>query len=306
MASDYPPSAVRHAIIRRFWREFCVVIVGAGFWVGYTYFLVAYSAGTLGFSISAVSQKELSVLMIVAVCGFISGVFGVVGGMALIGTLLVLLDLTTAMLMITAVLTVGIGWQIWLMRAHLEWRVLKISTLGAGVAFVCICSLKLVPDKALVFVLLGAPPLIFCIAPCRWWPSVDSRLGAFCCGFVSASVQILGGASAALIDLFFRRSSLSRLPNVATKTGLIFPSQIFRAMFFGYVAYGDFGKLEGSLPLWVYPAAIVVGLLSTSVGTYVLRLYFTDRGFLGWSWFMSVALSVAFVVYGALLMLWGR
>ena len=57
-----------------------------------------------------------------------------------------------------------------------------------------------------------------------------------------------------------------------------------------------------SLPLWVYPCAVVIGIAATHVGGVVLMKMFTDRGFIALSWRLSRA-SAGFLAQG-LWLLW--
>ena len=65
------------------------------------------------------------------VTSFISGIFGMAGGMLLIGFLLVLLPVPVAMVFHGVIQIAANGWRAWLWRHHVKWSV--VLQFGAGV-----------------------------------------------------------------------------------------------------------------------------------------------------------------------------
>ena len=79
------------------------------------------------------SLPVLAALAVVAVVtSFISGIFGMAGGMLLIGFLLVLLPVPVAMVFHGVIQIAANGWRAWLWRHHIRWRV--VLQFGAGSA----------------------------------------------------------------------------------------------------------------------------------------------------------------------------
>ncbi|NBS03038.1 MAG: sulfite exporter TauE/SafE family protein, partial [Rhizobiales bacterium] len=62
-------------------------------------------------------------LLAVSVLGtsFISGIFGMAGGMVLVGVLLALFDVAPAMLLFGVTQTAANGWRCLLWRKHVRW-----------------------------------------------------------------------------------------------------------------------------------------------------------------------------------------
>src|SRR5882724_12626865 len=75
----------------------------------------------------------LAALAVVAVVtSFISGIFGMAGGMLLIGFLLMVLPVPVAMVFHGVIQIAANSWRAWLWRHHVKWKV--VLQFGAGSA----------------------------------------------------------------------------------------------------------------------------------------------------------------------------
>ena len=100
----------------------------------------------------------LSVLMIGT--AFLSGIFGMAGGLILIGVLLVVFPLPTAMVLHAVTQMASNGWRAFLWWRHIAWKTIGFNLAGNLVA-VGLWSITLyVPDKAIALVMLGLSPFI--------------------------------------------------------------------------------------------------------------------------------------------------
>ena len=64
---------------------------------------------------------------------FVSGIFGMAGGLILMGVLLALVSLPTAMIVHGAIQMVANGWRAYLLRGDINWDVFRTYTAGAFV-----------------------------------------------------------------------------------------------------------------------------------------------------------------------------
>lgn len=247
-------------------------------------------------------RLSMGVFSIVAVAAFLSGVFGLAGGSLLIGGLVLLLDVTTAQLTITAILVVTTSWRLVCWRSHAQWRAIAYMALGGVSIFAIMLAIDIVPDKAAILLVLGLPPLLVNIIPSRLWPTINRPVGQLGCGLVFGMATLLGGAGAAIVDMFFQKSRIGRLEAVATKAGLALPSVLLRGLFFCIAAYRSQGELSLSVPLWVIGGAVAVGVVSTWLGGTVLRFAVSERAFFKWNWVISICLSIFFVIEGFVLL----
>lgn len=148
---------------------------------------------------------------------FLSGLFGMAGGMILMGVLLVMLPVAQAMVLHGVTQLAANGWRAWLWRRHVAWPVAAGYAAGGLLALAVFAGLRLVPDKAVVLVALGAMPFAARLLPERLAPNVARRGGALLCGTVCTALQLLAGVSGPVLDLFFHDSGLDRRAIVATK-----------------------------------------------------------------------------------------
>src|SRR5882757_4054068 len=107
------------------------------------------------------SLPVLAALAAVAVVtSFISGIFGMAGGMLLIGFLLVLLPVPVAMVFHGVIQIAANSWRAWLWRHHVRWSVVLKFGSGAAVSLIIFSFFSFVPDKALVLIVMGLTPFV--------------------------------------------------------------------------------------------------------------------------------------------------
>ena len=87
----------------------------------------------------------LGLLMVAT--AFLSGLFGMAGGMILIGVLLALMTLPTAMVLHAITQMASNGWRAFLWRAHIRWRPVSVYLIGCALALALWSITRYVPDK---------------------------------------------------------------------------------------------------------------------------------------------------------------
>src|SRR5438046_9440278 len=95
----------------------------------------------------------LGLLMVAT--AFLSGLFGMAGGMILIGVLLTLMPLPTAMVLHAITQMASNGWRAFLWRAHIRWRPVFVYLIGCALALGAWSLTRYVPDKPVALLLLG-------------------------------------------------------------------------------------------------------------------------------------------------------
>jgi uncharacterized membrane protein YfcA len=78
------------------------------------------------------SVSALVILVTVLVTAFISGIFGMAGGLILMGVLAAMLPVATAMVVHGAVQMVSNGYRAFLWRQYIDWRVFRRYALAAA------------------------------------------------------------------------------------------------------------------------------------------------------------------------------
>src|SRR6201981_3125045 len=107
-------------------------------------------------TISAYVLLALTILL----SSFISGIFGMAGGMILIGVLLNYFDVATGMVLFSIIQLFANGWRALQWRSYVLWPIFGFYVLGAFISFSFMWMIAFVPDKALVFLALGLMPFL--------------------------------------------------------------------------------------------------------------------------------------------------
>jgi uncharacterized protein len=153
----------------------------------------------------------------VLVSSFLSGVFGMAGGMILLGVLLVYYDVATAMVLFSIIQFAANGWRALLWYRYVLWPIFFHYVAGAGAAFAVLRLVAYVPDKPTVYFLLGIMPFMVELLPQRAHPSIEWRGMPFVAGVLTTVVQFMSGVGGVFLDIFFQKSKLDRKTTVATR-----------------------------------------------------------------------------------------
>src|SRR6187402_1974567 len=122
--------------------------------------------------VTSIMIAALGLLMVGT--AFLSGLFGMAGGLILIGVLLALMPLPTAMVLHAITQMASNGWRAFLWRAHIRWRPVANYMVGAAVALAAWSLMRYVPDKPIALLLLGITPFMARLMPASIKPNPDS------------------------------------------------------------------------------------------------------------------------------------
>ena len=89
---------------------------------------------------------------------FLSGIFGMAGGLILLGVLLLFMDVAPAMILFGIIQMGANGWRALLWRQHVRWQLVWRYLIGATAAFLAMRYVAFIPDKALLYIGLGLLP----------------------------------------------------------------------------------------------------------------------------------------------------
>jgi len=232
----------------------------------------------------------------ILVSSFVSGVFGMAGGMILLGVLLVYYDVTTAMILFSIIQFAANGWRALLWYRYVRWPIFFHYVVGAMVAFAALRVVAYVPDKATVYLLLGVMPFLVELLPRRAHPSIEWPGMSFVSGALTTVVQFMSGVGGVFLDVFFQKSMLDRKTTVATKAVTQTFSHVLRAVYFG-----SLGGL-GSVMTWATLGAVALAIAATSVTPYVIERM-TDHGFRQWTRLVIYVISSVYLVRAGALLL---
>ncbi|MCX7324346.1 MAG: TSUP family transporter [Hyphomicrobiales bacterium] len=228
---------------------------------------------------------------------FLSGVVGMAGGMILMGILLLLMDVTAAMVLHGVTQTASNGWRALLWRAHINWRIILGYAVGSFAMFLLMKAMAHVPDKSLVYIAMGLTPFLVELVPAGWRPDVMRRGGSVLCGAVVMLVQLMAGVAGNVLDIFFQKSNLDRKTIVATKAASQTMAHVQRVAFFGSLS--DAGDI---FPLWIYGGSIALAMTGASLAALVLARI-SEASFRSWSRTIILAVSAVYLAKGVWLLL---
>jgi uncharacterized membrane protein YfcA len=213
----------------------------------------------------------------IIVSSFLSGVFGLAGGMVLLGVLLVFLDVTAGMVLFSIIQFFANGWRALQWWKFVRWRIFWLYCLGGAVAFAVMRLIAIIPDKALVYLLLGLMPFLIELIPVRARPNIEWRGVPFLTGVLTTIVQFLTGVGGLFLDIFFQKSLLDRKTTLATKAVAQTASHVLRASYF--ISFGPIGDEIG---LWNMLVAIVLAIGGTALAPFVIERM-SDHDFRQWT-----------------------
>lgn len=200
----------------------------------------------------------------------ISGVLSMAGGMILMGIFGLFLSVPTAMVLHGVAQAFSNGSRIWLHRQHIRWGVLLPYAIGSLVILALFVLVTFIPNKGLVFFLIGVFPFLGFLIPSNLALDIEKPAMAFVCGLLVTVSQMLAGASGPVLDIFYVQSKLSRHEILGTKAITQTLGHIIKLGYYGTLMFVT-GELTGEeLPLSLVPAVIIAALLGNWMGKQVI------------------------------------
>ena len=159
----------------------------------------------------------------------LSGVFGMAGGLVLMGALAFVLPVQAAFVTHGLLQLVANGWRAILHRNHVRWDIVGWYALASAVAAGAVWLLTFTPSKPLLFLLLGLVPFLTWL-PQRWISLDAARPAqAFVSGLSVTGLNLTAGVAGAPLGIFFLPTPPARhalLPTQAAPPGVSPPSKI--------------------------------------------------------------------------------
>jgi uncharacterized membrane protein YfcA len=226
---------------------------------------------------------------------FLSGIFGMAGGMILMGALLPILPVPTAMVMHAVAQMTSNGWRSALWAPYVNWIIFARYSLGLFAALAIFAWVRIVPDRALILIILGAMPFAAMLVPDRLAPRADKPAGAEISGFVGTALQLISGVSGPVLDIFFVRTLMDRRAVVATKAACQVITHLTKLIYFGGLAGNAFGDLGWT----VLGMSVVMAIAGTSASRAVLERM-TDVQFRRWTQRLVMAIGAVYIAQGVM------
>jgi len=232
----------------------------------------------------------------------LSGVFGMAGGLVLMGALAFVLPVQAAFVTHGILQLVANGWRSILHRKYVRWDIVGWYALASLVAGLAVAFLSFTPSKPLLFLLLGLVPGLTWLP--QTWINLDAAKPpqAFLSGLSVTGLNLTAGVAGPLLDIFFVRTELTRHAIVATKAATQVFAHLAKILVYGAPLFA--GTSVGMPPVWVFVLAIPLSMAGTAVGGLILNRM-SDVNFKRWTRWIVTGVGVTYLVQAAQLMLAG-
>jgi uncharacterized protein len=238
----------------------------------------------------------LALTLVIVATTFLSGLFGMAGGLVLVGVLFVFLPLPTAMVLHAATQIASNLWRALIWRQHIRWRIVVAYMVGGAIALVPWSLTQFVPSTPVAMIFLGVIPLLVHLVPRRMQPNPESPRHGVTYGAVSMTSMLLTGVAGPLLDSFFLGGNLDRREIVATK-GMcqIFGHSLKLAYFGGII------DQVADMNATMLGLAIVASLIGTVLAKRLLEAM-SDTQYRKWAGGLITAISGYYVLHGSALL----
>lgn len=226
----------------------------------------------------------------------LSGIFGMAGGLVLMGVLAWLQPVSAAFVTHGLLQLTANGWRAVLHRRHIDWPILLNYAIASAVAGVVAAAIAFMPSKPVLYLLLGLVPMLVWL-PKRWIQLDAAKPAqALLSGFLVTLANLTAGVAGPLLDIFFVRTSLSRHRIVATKAATQVFSHAAKVVVYGAPMIAS--SAQGLPPKWVFALAIPASMLGTVVGGRILDRI-DDVDFKRWTAWIVTGIGAVYVVQAA-------
>jgi uncharacterized membrane protein YfcA len=244
-------------------------------------------------STAALAILGLSILA----TSFLSGIFGMAGGLILLGICLALLDVAPAMVLHASTQFAANAWRATLWRGQIVWPILLRYAAATVCVYLLMRYFAVLPNKAVVYLLLGLMPFATELLPARLTPDIQRPGAPYLCGGVMALLQVLAGVGGNIVDVFFQNSKLDRRQIVATKSATQAVGHAMRFVYFGTFAEA----IAAEIPVWVFLGAIVIAMTGTTLaGSALSRM--SEGDFRRYSRWLIQTVALVFIARGCWLL----
>lgn len=227
---------------------------------------------------------------------FLSGIFGMAGGLVLIGILLALLPVPEAMALhaVTQMASnVGRG-VLWI--RYVRWPAVAAYVTGCVVALAGFAVVLLVPDRPVALLLLGLSPFLARLLPKGFRLNPERSLHGVLTGMISMALMLLTGVAGPLLDTFFLGGTWDRRRIIATKAICQVFGHGLKLLYFGGLV-AEAGRIDPLLAA----VAVAASLLGTSLAKRVL-LAMSDAQYRLWAGRIITAIGLFYLAHGTWLL----
>ena len=240
----------------------------------------------------------LIILLATLSTAFLSSIFGMLGGLILMGVLITIIPVSQAMVLHGLIQLTSNGYRAWLNKTDIKWNIVSTLIIGNIISLVCLFSLAFVPDKITVLLVLGLLPYIAWVFPKNNSLDVSKKPIGILAGMVVVGSNLLSGTGGPLLDIFFQRVNMNRHQVVATKAVAQSLGHISKIIFFGFLTTSKFNTWPS---FWLIFFAVIASVIGTTLGKIILDKI-DDRNFFVWTQSILLTIGAVFIAYALYLM----
>jgi uncharacterized membrane protein YfcA len=239
----------------------------------------------------------LALLLSVFLTSTLSGVFGMAGGLVLLGILLMILPVGTAIAVQGAIQIIANGSRAFLSRSFIDWKIIGFITLGLLAAAIILWLVRYTPDLATVCIAIGLMPILVWLP--KDWLALDASKPhhAFFCGLLGGGLNLAVGVSGPTVDIFFIRTMMDRRTIIATKAATQVISHASKVVFY-------LGATTVLTPFEWFAIAFAApfAIAGTSAGHWILQRL-TDANFRKWTRWVVTVIGIFYLARGISLLI---
>jgi len=239
----------------------------------------------------------LLLCLIMVATSFLSGLFGMAGGMVLIGVLLFIMPLPAAMMLHAVTQMASNGWRALLWWRYIRWATAGAYVVGCAIALVIWSFTQYVPSTGLALILLGVMPFLVRLVPASLQPDPERFVQGIIYGVGCMTLLLLTGVAGPLLDSFFLGGGkFDRRQIVATKGICQIVGHGVKLAYFG-------GIITQSASL--DPTLAVLAILASLVGTTLAKRFLeamSEQQYRKWAGAIITLIAGYYLVYGSYLL----
>ena len=241
----------------------------------------------------------LLILITTFATAFLSSIFGMLGGLILMGILISFLSVGPAMVLHGLIQATSNGYRAWLNRTDINWKIILALLIGSSVCLIILFFIAFKPSEILVIFALGLLPFIAWAVPKELSLDITKPFVSFFAGGVVVGSNLISGTGGPILDIFFQKVDMTRHQVVATKAVAQTIGHVSKIIFFG-------GLLTAfSFENWPEPdfllVLIILSMVGTTLGKRVLDII-DDKFFFRWTQIIVLSIGAIFIVRGLFLL----
>lgn len=243
------------------------------------------------------NMNAVVLLTAVFLTAVLSAMFGMAGGLILMGVFAALLPVAGAMVAHGLVQSVSNGWRAVIFRRFVLWRTLLIYLAGSAVAAALLAGLTVGLSTAWLYIVLGCVPLLVWLPRDRFRLDASRPVHAGLAGLLVTGLNVVAGVAGPLMDVFFQGTQADRRAIVATKAATQVVAHGVKIAYYIGPALS-----AGALPpTWLLIAAAPLSIAGTTLGARVLDRM-SDATFRNWTKRLVTGIGVVYVIRGIVLL----